>query len=66
MKKDILEFIKREIKSFFLFLYWVAIIAIINSYCGFERTIIVVLAFMITKILYGGNKWMILHNTPKH
>jgi hypothetical protein len=56
MKKDILEFIKREIKSFFLFFYWAVIIAIINSYCGFEKMVIVVLAFIITKILYGGNK----------
>jgi hypothetical protein len=56
MKKDILEFVKREIKSFFLFFYWIIIIAIINRYCGFQMTVMVVLAFIITKILYGDNK----------
>ena len=57
MKEDILEFVKREIKSFFLFLYWVIIIAIVNRYSGFEMTVMVVLAFIITKILYGEKKW---------
>jgi hypothetical protein len=60
MKKDDLEFVKREIKSFFLFIYWVIIIAmiieIVNRSSGFENTVIVVLAFIITKILQGGNK----------
>jgi hypothetical protein len=56
MKEDILEFVKREIKGFFLFLYWVIIIALINRYSGFEMTVIVVLAFIITKILYGEKK----------
>jgi hypothetical protein len=56
MKKDILEFVKREIKSFFLFLYWSIMISIINRYSGFEMTVIIVLAFIITKILYGDKK----------
>jgi hypothetical protein len=60
MKKDDLEFVKREIKSFFLLFYWVIIIAmiieILNRSSGFENTVIVVLAFIITKILQGGNK----------
>ncbi len=56
MKKDILEFIKREIKSFFLFFYWIAIIGIVNWSSGFENTVIVALAFIISKILYGGDK----------
>jgi len=60
MKKDDLEFVKRELKSFFLFIYWVIIIAmiieIVNRSSGFENTVIVVLAFIITKILQGGNK----------
>ncbi len=56
MKKDILEFIKREIKSFFLFFYWIAIIGFVIWFFGFENTVIVVLAFIISKILYGGKK----------
>ena len=55
MKKDDLEFVKRELKSFFLFIYWVIIIAmiieIVNRSSGFENTVIVVLAFIITKYI---------------
>jgi hypothetical protein len=56
MKKDILEFIKREIKNFYFLFYWFAIISIVNWGYGFEKTVIVALAYIISKILYGGNK----------
>jgi hypothetical protein len=57
MKKDILEFVKGEIKSFFLFIYWVIIIAmiieIVNRSSGFENAIIITLAYIIYKINRG-------------
>jgi len=57
MKEDILEFVKREIKSFFLFIYWVIIIAmiieIVNRSSGFENAIIIALAYIIYKINRG-------------
>ena len=55
MKKDTLEFIKREIKSFFSFFYWLVILGISNWYTGFENTVIIVLALIISKTMEVSN-----------
>lgn len=55
MKKDMLEFIKREMKSFFSFFYWLIILGIANWYSGFEHTVIIVLALIISKTMEVSN-----------
>ena len=50
-----LEFIKREIKSFFSFFYWLVILGISNWYTGFENTVIIVLALIISKTMEVSN-----------